>query len=95
MKAHLINTHLVVPRSRSSVKFKVKYQGHVFKEMAFAGAFVFHKHILFHNVFRRTVKSTFMDGIQNNLAQISSLMSRYAVPKFHLGRSWVKVIEAQ
>ena len=29
MKAHLIDTHLLVPRSRSSAKVKVKYQGHV------------------------------------------------------------------
>ena len=29
MKAHLIYTHLLVPRSRSSAKVKVKYQGHV------------------------------------------------------------------
>ena len=28
MKAHLIDTHLV-PRSRSSAKVKIKYQGHV------------------------------------------------------------------
>ena len=37
-------TFLLVPSSRSSVK--VKYQGHNFKKMAAAGAFVFHKHIL-------------------------------------------------
>ena len=29
MKAHLIDTHPLVPRSRSSAKVKVKYQGHV------------------------------------------------------------------
>ena len=43
-----VNTHLVVPRSRSS--FRVRYQGHVFKRMAVAGAFVFHKHILICNL---------------------------------------------
>ena len=29
MKAHLIDAHLLVPRSRSSAKVKVKYQDHV------------------------------------------------------------------
>ena len=47
MKAHLINTHLLVPRSRSSAKVKVKYQGHVSQKMGVSGAFVFYKHILF------------------------------------------------
>ena len=46
MKAHLIGTHLLVARSRSSAKVKVKYQGHVFQEMGVSGALVFHKHIL-------------------------------------------------
>ena len=47
MKAHLIDTHLLVPRSRSSAKVKVIYQGHVSQKMGVSGAFVFHKHILF------------------------------------------------
>ena len=47
MKAHLINTHLLVPRSRSSAKVKVKYQDHVSQKMGISGALVFHKHILF------------------------------------------------
>ena len=46
MKAHL-NTHLLVPRSRSSAKVKVKYQGHVSQKMGVLGALVFYKHILF------------------------------------------------
>ena len=33
MKEHLIDTHLLVPRSRSSAKVKVKYQGHVSQNM--------------------------------------------------------------
>ena len=45
MKAHLIDTHLLVPRSRSSAKVKVKYQGHVSQKMVVSGALVFHKHI--------------------------------------------------
>ena len=48
MKAHLIKTHLVVPKSMSSIK--VKYQGHDFKKMAVSGAFLFHKHILFYHL---------------------------------------------
>ena len=39
MKAHLIDTHLLVPRSRSSAKVKVKYQGHVSQKMGVSGAF--------------------------------------------------------
>ena len=46
MKAHLIDTHLLVTRSRSSAKVKVKYQGHVPQQMGVSGALVFHKHIL-------------------------------------------------
>ena len=47
MKAHLIDTHLLIPGSRSSAKVKVKYQGHVFQKMGVSGALVIHKHILF------------------------------------------------
>ena len=46
MKAHLIDTHLLVSRSRSSAKVKVKYQGHVSQKMGVSGALVFHKRIL-------------------------------------------------
>ena len=51
MKAHLINTHLIVPKSRSFAKVKVKYQGHVSQKMGVSGALVFHKHILFFNAY--------------------------------------------
>ena len=37
MKAHLIDTHLLVPRSRSSAKVKVKYQDHVSQNMGVSG----------------------------------------------------------
>ena len=47
MKAYIINMHLLVPRSRSSAKVKVKYIGYISPKMAVSGAFVFHKHILF------------------------------------------------
>ena len=49
MKAHLIDTHLLVLRSRSSAKVKVKYQGHVSQKMGISEALVFHKHILLKN----------------------------------------------
>ena len=45
MKAHLIDTHLLL--SMSYAKVKVKYQGHVSRKMAVLGALVFHKRILF------------------------------------------------
>ena len=47
MKAHLIDTYLLVPRSRSFAKVKVKYQGLVSQKIGVSGAWVFHKHILF------------------------------------------------
>ena len=47
MKAHLINMHLLVPRSRSSAKVKVKYQGYISQKIAVSRSFMFHKHILF------------------------------------------------
>ena len=38
--------HLLVPRSRSSAKVKVKYKGYTSQKMAISGTFLFHKHIL-------------------------------------------------
>ena len=46
MKAYLINMHLLVPKSRSSAKVKVKYEVYISQKIAFSGAFMFHKHIL-------------------------------------------------
>ena len=46
MKAHLIDTHLLVPRSRSYAKVKVKHQSNISQKMAALQALVFHKHIL-------------------------------------------------
>ena len=54
MKAHLIDTHLQVPRSRSSAKVKVKYQGHVSQKMGVSGALLFHKYIFFFTVNTRS-----------------------------------------
>ena len=47
MKVHLIDTHLLAPRSRSSANVKVKYPSHVSQKMGVLGALVSHKHILF------------------------------------------------
>ena len=58
MKAHLIDADLLVPRSRSSAKVKVKYQCHVSQKMAVSGALVFHKHILFLHGLKKQVRTT-------------------------------------
>ena len=50
MKAHLNDTRLLVPRSRSSAKVKVKYLRHVSQKIGVSGALMFHKHILLLNV---------------------------------------------
>ena len=39
------DTHLL-PRSMSSAKVDVKYDGHIFQKMAVWGVLVFHKHSL-------------------------------------------------
>ena len=46
MKAHHMDTHLVVPMSRSFTNVKVTLRKEK-KKKPFSGAFVFHKHILF------------------------------------------------
>ena len=56
MKAYLINMHLLVPRSRSSAKVKVKYKGYISQKMAVSGAFVFHKLILFFMIIKKCVE---------------------------------------
>ena len=56
MKAYLINMHLLVPRSRSSAKVKVKYKGYISQKMALSGAFVFHKHVFFLETFFKNKK---------------------------------------
>ena len=67
MKAYLINMHLLVPRSRSSAKVKVKYKGYISQKMAVSGAFVFHKHILFFLVFNYFIEQTSFGVIINLL----------------------------
>ena len=47
MKAYLINMHLLVPRSRSSAKVKVKYKGYIFKKNGhFGGIHVSQTHLV-------------------------------------------------
>ena len=55
MKEYLINMHLLVPKSRSSAKVKVKYKGYISQKMAVSEAFVFHKHILFYFLFLKHI----------------------------------------
>ena len=40
MKVHLIDTHFLVPRSRSSAKVQVKYRGYISQKMGVSGALV-------------------------------------------------------
>ena len=49
MKAYLLDKHLLVTRSRSyaKVKVKVKYHGHIPPKLAVLRVLVSHKHILF------------------------------------------------
>ena len=70
MKAHLIDTHLLVQRSRSSANVKVKYQGHVSQKMGVSGALLFHKHILFLMKSRTTLKVGHVGSKTRSLCQI-------------------------
>ena len=63
MKAHLMDTHLLVPRSRSSAKIIVKYQGHISQNMTLSGASVFNKHILCFCLISRLKMSGLFDTI--------------------------------
>ena len=58
MKAFLINMHLLVPKSRSSAKVKVKFKGYISQKMAVSGAFMFHKHILFIDTVKPVLEMT-------------------------------------
>ena len=81
MKAYLINMHLLVPRSRSSAKVKVKYKGYISQKMAVSGAFMFHKHILFvaENFYNHQKKTKFWG---KNGSQCVSLSIRQSVAFF-------------
>ena len=54
MKAYLINMHLLVPRSRSSAKVKVKYKGFIKKKKngRFGGIRVSQIHLVVHDFIR-------------------------------------------
>ena len=69
MKAHLIDTHLLVLRSRSSTKVKVKYQGHVSQKMGVSGALVFHKHISVFFLFNSGQLLTFKTQIHKKVGR--------------------------
>ena len=57
MKAHLINTHVVVPRSRPSVNVEVKYPGHNLKKNGCCGGILVSlTHLVFY--FTLTVQPT-------------------------------------
>ena len=78
MKAHLTNTHLLAPRSRSSAKVKVKYQGHVSQKMGVSGALVFHKHFFFQIWYRHSswdVDRSLMIFMSNGQRLIKTLYS--------------------
>ena len=76
MKAHLINTHLLVPRSRSSAKVQVKYQGHVSLKMGVSGALVFHKRILVFFLTRVfTQNYSFAEKLWHQVVALLSLFS--------------------
>ena len=51
MKAHLIDTHLLVSRSSAKVNIKV-----TFSKMALLGSLMFHKHIFFKTEFSLKIK---------------------------------------
>ena len=77
MKAHLINTHLLVPRSRSSARSRSNIGVMFLKRWVFRRALVFHKHILFHNVFK-WVSSGFRRG--GGVAQLSPFPQKIFCP---------------
>ena len=102
MKAHLIDTHLLVPRSRSSAKIKVKYQGHLSQRMGVAGALVFHKHILFfffsspeHKVLMVSfVIAQCPVSVIRHVSSTISLTTRPILIKLGRDVSWVKLYQS-
>ena len=77
MKAYLI-MHLLVPRSRSSAKVKVKYKGYISQKMAVSGAFVFHKRILFPPTFSKFESDTTLIGKTVCSSQSDVVLPSYA-----------------
>ena len=69
MKAHLINRVCLVPRSRSSAKVKVEYQGYISQEMVVLGALVFHTHILFFKVLKYVYMEERVKGLLDTASE--------------------------
>ena len=63
MRVHLMDTHLMLPRSRLSAKFKVKYEGHIFQKLATSWSLVFHKHSLSPTLFENYNDKSFLIAI--------------------------------
>ena len=65
MKAHLIDTHLLVPRSRSPAKVKVKYQGHICKKKngCFGGISVSQTHFVYYHFQKYLPASEFLQNV--------------------------------
>ena len=74
--------HLLVPRSRSSSKVKVKYKGYFSQKMAVSVAFVFHKNIFFFGGGVEVVK-----GGRVNSATQNSFPSADPFPTVYLGNN--------
>ena len=62
----------LVPRVRSSVKIKVKYQGNIFQKIAFTGALVFHRH----NLCLKRIKTTVSNKNMYTSSNIHFKLSR-------------------
>ena len=80
MKAHFIDTHLLVPRSRSCANVKVKYQGHVSQKRDGLGSLVFHKHILFlffSSPEREVLMVSFCDRSMSVVRRVSSVVHNF------------------
>ena len=95
MKAYLINMHLLVPRSRSSAKVKVKYKGYISPKMAISGAFVFHKYILLIKFLLSPFRFVLDDGAlflsKKTKGQATDLSK--GITEFYLSLIHVKVLE--
>ena len=64
MKAYLINMHLLVPRSRSYAKVKVKYKGYISQKMAVLGGIrVSQSHLVINIVSEKDLIKTLLHGV--------------------------------
>ena len=84
MKEHLINTHLLVPRSRSSAKVKVKYKGYISqKKWPFRG------HSGFTNTSCFKLKFCMMHISHTILAGVMKFQHKYTAVSFN---QWQKFL---